>query len=843
VHRSVPPPADRIDPLLDEAAALHRRGALSEAADRYARVLGGDPANATALYHLAQICCQQGRFAEGVDLVRRALAAEPQRARSHVLLGRALTELGQTDEAMACFDRAIACDGQSANAHGNRGDLLARLGRLPEAIESYRRAIAIEAGSMTNWCNLGAAQAELGQQDAALASYEQAIKLEPAFLEGHIIRGNLLAALGRNIDALASYDRALALAPAEVPVLTRRADVLVALKRPEEAMASLDRAFALAPSDVDVLSNRGFLLQSLKRYDEALAAVDRALAINPDHKAALVNRGALLSELNRDAEALAAFDRALAVSPLDGRLHCNRAETLLGLKRYKEALASADRALALDPAHVATWHTRGMLLARLSRHGEAIAAFERVLELAPSHPYALSYLATSCRAICAWDQSERNARDLFGAIMAGTMMSPPHCLIQLVAPPEVMLANARRFAEQEIGPGPTLVAMPRVSDGGRIRVGYLSGDFRAHATAYLMSGLFECHDRSRFEIIGLSCGPDDHSEVRLRIVKAFDQFHDLQGVGDREAAGLIQNLGIDILVDLAGYTEHARLGILRHRPAPIQVGYLVYPGTIGTDFLDYIITDQTVLPFDQQPFYSEKIIHVPDCYQVNDRKRVAPAGRMSRPDAGLPPQGLVFCCFNNNYKISEPVFDVWMRLLNSEPGSVLWLLSDNTGARDNLRGAAAARAVDPARLIFAERCSQSEHLARHRLADLFLDTPGCNAHTTASDALWMGLPIVTCIGSTFAGRVAASLLHAVGLSDLVTQTLDQYEALVRKLAREPVLLADVRQRLDHNRLTYPLFDTERSARHIERAYETMLEIHREGRGPQRFSVEPVGQTN
>ena len=346
-----------------------------------------------------------------------------------------------------------------------------------------------------------------------------------------------------------------------------------------------------------------------------------------------------------------------------------------------------------------------------------------------------------------------------------------------------------------------------------------------------------------FEIIGLSCGPDDRSDIRSRIVQAFDQFHDLQGVGDRDAAAVIRRLGIDIAVDLAGHTEHARLGILQYRPSPIQVGYLVYPGTVGADFLDYIVADQTVLPFDQQSFYSEKIVHVPDCYQVNDRKRVVPAGRLSRADAGLPPQGFVFCCFNNNYKIREPVFDVWMRLLKSEPASVLWLLSDNINARDNLRREAAARAVDPVRLIFAERCGQVEHLARHHLADLFLDTPGCNAHTTASDALWMGLPVLTCIGSSFAGRVAASLLKAVGLADLVTRTFDEYEALARKLAREPALLADIRQRLDNNRLKYPLFDTERSARHIERAYEAMLEIHRQGREPQSFSVEPIGRTN
>lgn len=831
---------DRIDPLLDEAAALHRQGALSEAADRYTRVLHDDPANATALYHLAQICCQQGRFGEGVDLVRRALAAEPQRARSHVLLGRALVELGEAQDALMSFDRAIACDGDHAGAHGNRGDVLAQLGRLEEAVASYRRAIAIEPGSLANWCNLGAAQADLGRHEEAVASYERVIALEPGFVEAHVIRGKLLTSLGRSAEALASYDRALAVAPRELPALTGRAAVLAALKRPEDALASLDAALEIAPPDAEALSNRGFLLQSLNRHDEALASLDRALQVDPNHAEALINRGVLLSDLGRHGDAVASYDRALAGSPANLRAHCNRAKTLFALNRYNEALLNAEQALAIEPAHVESLYTRGMVLGRLHRYDEAIAAFERVLELAPAHPHALAQLATSCLEVCAWDKATAVARRLYDALEAGSGVAGPHTLLQLSASPDVTLASTRRFVECEIPAGPRLDPAPPAARGDKIRVAYLSGDFRAHPVGYLTAELFERHDRNRFEIIGLSFGPDDKSDLRSRIAQSFDRFHDVGTVSDRDAAALIRGMGVDIAVDLNGHTDNSRPGILRYRPAPIQVNYLGYAGTMGADFIDYIIADQVVLPFDQQPYYLEQIVHLPDCFLVNDTTKPISPKIPSRAEAGLPDDGFVFCCFNNAYKISAGIFHVWLRLLGQIDGSVLWLSQLNSRACDNLRDAARAAGVEAGRIVFAPRKpAMADHFARHRLADLFLDTPGYNAHTTASDALWAGLPVLTCTGSTFAGRVAASLLQSVGVPDLVTGTLDDYEARALKLAREGALLAEIRQRLERNRLTHPLFDTDRFARHIERAYATMCENERQGRRPRSFSVEPI----
>jgi protein O-GlcNAc transferase len=372
----------------------------------------------------------------------------------------------------------------------------------------------------------------------------------------------------------------------------------------------------------------------------------------------------------------------------------------------------------------------------------------------------------------------------------------------------------------------------------RLRIGYLSADFHRHATAFLIAELFERHDRSRFEVLGFSYGPDDESDMRARLVAAFDQFHVVHTVSDRDVAKLLNDLAVDIAVDLKGLTRDCRPGILAHRPAPIQVSYLGYPGTMGADFIDYVIADKVVLPFDQQPFWTEKIVHLPDSYQVNDSKRKIAAHTATRGDTGLPDQGFVFCCFNNTWKVTPPVFDVWMRLLKAVDNSVLWVLRDNIVAERNLRKEAALRGVDPLRLVFAESLPLEEHLARQRLAELFLDTLPVNAHTTASDALWAGLPVLTCYGQAFSGRVAASLLHAIGLPELVTHSLDEYEGVALRLARDPSQLEDLRNRLQNNQSTYPLFNTDRFRRHIEAAYATMWERLQHNQSPQSFCVEP-----
>jgi protein O-GlcNAc transferase len=395
------------------------------------------------------------------------------------------------------------------------------------------------------------------------------------------------------------------------------------------------------------------------------------------------------------------------------------------------------------------------------------------------------------------------------------------------------LACAKIYASRTAVPAPRKIA----AWNKKIRIGYVAAGFHHHPTAYLTAELLEVHDRSRFEIIGISLGPDDGSDIRARIIRGVDQFIDVSSKTDQEIVDLIRDMQIDILVDRSGYTTNARPGVFARRPAPVQVNYIGFPGTLGAKWYDYVIADPIVLPFDQQPYFTEKIVHLPVSYLGSYSHRTIAEEVPSRYQMGLPENGFVFCCFNNTYKITSPMFEIWTRLLRRVEGSVLWLLGGNDTAIRHLRYQAAERGIDPDRLIFSAREDLGAHLARHRFADLFLDTLPYNAHTTASDALWAGLPVVTCLGKCFAGRVAASLLTAIGLPELIAANLDDYEAIALDLAIDKSRLQEVRDKLMQNRLNYPLFDTQRYRHNIERAYVTMWQAWQDGKAPRSFHVE------
>jgi protein O-GlcNAc transferase len=499
---------------------------------------------------------------------------------------------------------------------------------------------------------------------------------------------------------------------------------------------------ALSPGYVQALSGRGSALAKLHRPQEALASFDRALQLKPDDSETLVNRGHILIELRRHEQALASFDRGLQVKPNYVEALVQRGKVLANLRRHEQALVSYDRALAIKPNDAEALHSRGAALHQLKRNDEALASFEQALAVDPRHPHAFGGALGSATITCDWTREAKLAQELEARIVERRSLINPFMLLGRCDDPSLQLRCAKRFIETEIPVRPAPLWTGTVLRRDRIRIAYLSADFRQHATAHLMAELFELHERTRFEVLGVSFGPDDGSAMRARLVSAFDQFHDVRSRSDREVAGLLNDLQVDIAVDLKGFTTDCRPGILAHRPAPIQVNYLGYHGTMGADFIDYVIGDEIVLPFELQPFFAEQIVHLPDCYQVNDSKRTIATHTPARKNVGLRDDAFVFCCFNNNHKIAAPVFDVWMRILRKIEGSELWLLRDNPSAERNLRKEAAARGVDPARLVFAGRLNLDEHLARHRLADLFLDTLPFNAHTTASDALWAGLPLV-----------------------------------------------------------------------------------------------------
>jgi predicted O-linked N-acetylglucosamine transferase (SPINDLY family) len=438
--------------------------------------------------------------------------------------------------------------------------------------------------------------------------------------------------------------------------------------------------------------------------------------------------------------------------------------------------------------------------------------------------------------LCDWRNIDNEWEHLISAVRNGKVNAEPFAFLSIPSTSSDQLKCAKLWNGDKYLTSKTPIWQGERYDHKRIRVAYVSADFRSHPGAYSIAGLIEQHDRSRFKIIGVSFGVDDRSEIRKRVVAAFDEFYDVRGKSDDQVAKLLHDLQIDIAIDRNGYTKDSRSGIFAHRPAPIQINYLGFVATMGTAFIDYIIADKVVAPLEHRQFYTEKIVQLPNCYQANDTKRKFAERPPTRQEVGLPQGAFVFCCFNNNYKITPAIFDIWMRILKQVEGGVFWILEDNATAAGNLRKEAEARGVNADRLIFAKRMSVADHLARHRLADLFLDTLPYNAHSTASDALWAGLPVLTCLGETFAGRVAASLLNAIHLSELITTTLEDYERLAIEIATNPEKLARIKRKLADNRLKTPLFDTKLFTKHIEAAYTAMYERHKAGLAPDHIIV-------
>ncbi len=677
----------------------------------------------------------------------------------------------------------------------------------------------------------GNAWLQNGRVEEALRAYDRAIALNPEQLESHFNRGNALLRLQRQTEALAAFERAIAISPDLALAHYNRATLLGAAGRVDEAIQSYRRSLELDPAFMQARFNLGTLYQERDDLDQALACLDQVVAQAPNVAQAHLARGTTLLKMKRLAEAIQSFDRALALQARYPEALSNRGNARLQLKQYEAAWADLSAAVRMSPEQAQTHQLQGLLLRENSRPEEALLAYQRAYELNPDLPSALTDLVGAMAMVSDWRWLEEGVARIMEEARSGKEGINPFTVMALLDLPELHLSLARRLAAKEYPPRPELGPLTRRTSSRKIRVGYYSADFHQHATAYLMAELFERHDRSQFEWFAFSYGSASHDPMRMRLRKSFDQFLDVRESSDREVAELSRQLRIDIAVDLKGFTRDGRLGIFAYRCAPVQVSYLGYPGTTAAEYMDYVIGDKTVLPPALQPYFTEKAVLLPHSYQVNDAQRRIAERVFTREEVGLPPEGFVFCCFNNNYKILPATFAGWMRVLKAVPGSVLWLLADNSSAERHLRDEAQARGVDASRLVFAERMPLDEHLARHRLADLFLDTLPCNAHTTASDALWAGLPVLTLQGAGFAGRVASSLLQAAGLPQLVTTTQADYEACAINLAQDSAQLRGLRERLQSNRLTGPLFDAKRFARYLESAYLAMDERNLQGLPP------------
>ena len=749
---------------------------------------------------------QIGNRPEAMRICREILRLNPKDFDALYLLGYLHSQAGELEEAEGLIAEALKVNPYSSDAAYNRGCILQTLTRHPEA----------------------------------LACFDQALAINARFLDAFVNRGISLRALKRPAEALAAFDRALELKADDAECWNSRSTALLELGQPGEALASLDRALALDAGYADAWSNRGVALHRLRRHAEALGSFAKSLALNPSSFTALSNRGSTLMDLHRYRDAIQDLDRALALRPDYLEACINRGIALTALKEYDRALASFAQALKSRPDSTEALYNRANTYMVLKRFDDAAKDCEALLKLDPEYRYARGFLAFYRLQCCDWRTLDSDRAAIATGLRAGKRVVPPFAAATLLDSAADQLSAARICVADKFPP--TLQPLWREEryQHRKVRLAYLSGDFNNTAVANLMAGVFEHHDRSKFDTIAVSFTEGDGSEMRARLKRSFARFIEVWNVADAEVAGYLRQNEIDIAVDLMGFTGEARPGILALRPAPVQVNHLGFPGTMGATHIDYILADPIVIPKDHRSDFDEAVVHLPDCFMPTDSVRPITNHAPSRAEAGLPKEGFVFCSFNNSYKFSPEMFALWMRLLRAAPLGVLWLSHANECAARNLKREAEANGVAQDRLVLAPFvASFADHLARLSLADLFLDTSPYNAHSSAADALWAGVPVLTLPGATFAGRVAASLLHAAGLPEMVTDSLENYEALALELAQSPAMLDHLKARLKRGRRSQPLFDTARFTRNLESAYLTMWERYQKGQPPAHFAVTPA----
>jgi predicted O-linked N-acetylglucosamine transferase (SPINDLY family) len=778
-----------------------------------------------------------GQYDRASAAYDRALTVKPDLAEAWLGRGNVHIELKQYEKGLAAYEQALRAKSNFAEAWFGCGRVFTQLKQYGNALEAYRRALDAKPDLANAWIGFGYANAEFKRYDEAFSAYDRALTLDPDLAEAWLGLGNtkIKLKLKRFDDALTAYDRALNIKPELAEGWLGRGNIYFEFKNFSRAVAAYDHALSIKPDLAAAWLGLGNVHLALKQLDDASRAYDRALQFAHDMAEAWLGHGNIYAELRQYGDALIAYDRALALRPDLIEAWLGRAHACSELQRYEDAFAAYDQALNLEPELASIWYGYGKLHFALGQYDKAFAAYDRAVNLANDLSYAAGSRLFAKMNICDWTNIDAETRSLLAAVH-NRVPTDPFTLFPVSSTSADQLQCAKTFAAEH-GSFPSLWNGESYSHD-RIRIVYLSADFHDHATAFLSAGLFDLHDKSRFEVTAISCGTILQSEMRRRISSAVEHFIDARQSSDREIAEVIRSREVDIVVDLKGFTGGGRFNVLARRPAPIQVNYLGFPSTMGADCIDYIIADNTIIPEEHFPFFSERVVWLPNSYQVNDRRRRIADQSLTRKECGLPDNAFVFCCFNNSYKIVPEVFEVWMRLLHARADSVLWLLEGHPVATANLRREAEARGIRAERLIFAPRIPMPDHLARHQHADLFLDTIPCNAHTTASDALWAEVPVLTCLGATFAGRVAGSLLNAIGLEDLIARSLQEYEALALKLAQTPSNLAALKQKLAQNRLTHPLFDTERFVHHIERAFLIMWERHQMGEPPQAFVVPP-----
>ena len=818
--------------------AFKELGQLDTAVKSYEKALAIKTDFADAHYNLAVTLQELGQLDAAVKSYQLALAVKPDYAEAFNNLCSTLKELGQLDIAVKSYEQVLAINPDFTEAHNNLGVTLKELGQLDKAVKCFEQALAIKPDYAEAHNNLGNTFKELGQLDKAVKCFEQALAIKPDYAEAHNNHGNVLYDLGQHDTAVKSYEKVLAINPDSADAHNNLGIALKELDQLDAALKSYEKAIVIKPDHVEAHNNLGNILNDLGQLDAAVKSFEKTLAIKPDYAEVHNNLGYTLQELGQIDSAIKCYEKTLAIKPDYAEAHNNLGLALMELNQLDAAIRCYDRALAIKPDFTVVYFNYGILMVRLKRLDEALVSFERALVLNPDLNFLLGHSLHTKMNLCIWDDLPNELNELTIKINNNEKVIEPFSMLALIDDPEIQRKTAEIFANKKYQKSSILPEIGLYPKHKKIRIGYFSSDFREHPVATLTAELYEIHDRNQFEIYAFSFGPDTKDEMNLRIKAGVDHFYDVCKMSHKEVAMLSRSVEIDIAVDLGGFTQHARTGIFAVQAAPIQVNYLGYSSTMGADYMDYLIADRTLIPEEKQHHYSENIAYLPNSFMVNDTKNKVSNRVFTRAEAGLPTYGFIFCCFNNHYKITPSTFIRWMRILSKVDGSILWLPKGNSTSVNNLKKEAKKNSVDENRIIFASRLSlREDHLNRIQLADLFLDTMPYNAHATTSDALQVGLPVLTCIGNSFASRVAASLINSVNLPELITDNQEQYESLAIQLALNPEKIKTIKEKLNNNLIKSPLYDTPLYTQHLESAYLSMYDRYQHGLEPDHIYVE------
>jgi predicted O-linked N-acetylglucosamine transferase (SPINDLY family) len=823
--------------LIDKGLAHHKNGDLEKAENLYREVLKINPNSFDALNLLGSIEGKKNNYEESLNLFDKAVSINPNNESIYNNRANVLISLGRHNEALDNYNYAISLNPKYAEALNNRGSLYQKLDNPSKARQSFEQALSIEPQYFDALFNLAHTLNSVGNLNMALALIKKALSINPSSYYAHNVLGKLLFQKKEYQAAIKSYTDSIQVKEDYLDAYNGLALALDELGELNMAEQSLNTALMFNSRDVDTYINKGKFYEKYRLYDLALENYIEAIKNIPDNCGFLLNKGNILKKMFKYDEALLSYENAKSLDPNYVEAYNNIAIIYQELRHYDKALAIYSQAITIQPNNSETLFNFAELKKELQQFDDAILNYEKAYSINPSYPYLLGELLFCKMYICDWKDFNLLIKALTTKLFLRERVIQSFSCVTLIDSALLHKIAAQIYVKDKIYSQSPILPIEKASKKNKIKVGYYSADFYNHATSYLMAQLFEKHDKDKFEIIAFSFGEDRQDEMRKRLLKGFDQFINVQMMSDLEIVQLSRQLQIDIAIDLKGYTQWARPQIFSIKVAPIQVNYLGYPGTMGADFIDYIIADKILIPKESMQYYSEKIIYLPHSYQVNDSQRVISCKAQSRLDFGLPEHSIVYVSFNSIYKINPNIFDVWMRILNSVEGSVLWLLEENLSAVNNLRYEAQKRGIASKRLIFAPRISTSEHLARYKLADLFLDTLPCNSHTTASDALWAGLPLLTCIGESFASRVASSILTAMELSQLITISIEEYESKAIYLGLNPDELKKIRCIVEENISKAPLFDIQLFTRNLEAAYQNIYNLYHADLPPKHIYIE------